>query len=82
MIYIIICLLFVSALDCRIVRQQRAASCSWIGHCVGDPCSNYNDCDGSLICQNNKCSDGGSNSSGNHGQDGTCVSSGVLHGTM
>lgn len=79
MIYIFICLLFVGALESHIVRHQRAVSCSWNGHCVGDPCSTYDDCDGSLICINSKC--GNSGGSGNQGQDGTCKSSGVLYGT-
>lgn len=29
--------------------------CVWKGHCNGDPCKTYNDCDGSLICINRKC---------------------------
>lgn len=25
-------------------------SCTWAGHCLGDPCQTYNDCDGTNIC--------------------------------
>jgi len=31
-------------------------NCQWAGHCLGDPCQTYNDCDGNLICVNGKCS--------------------------
>lgn len=30
-------------------------SCAWCGHCAGDACSTYNDCDGSMTCVNGKC---------------------------
>ncbi len=53
-------------------------SCSWKGHCAGDPCSTYDDCDGSLICLSGKCGDG--STGGNNGQGDTCKQSGVLHG--
>ena len=29
--------------------------CSWAGHCKGDPCSTYNDCDGAMTCVSGKC---------------------------
>ncbi len=75
MISIFVLLLFVSAMECRIIQNLRA-SCSWAGHCAGDRCSTYDDCDGSLVCINGKC--GNSGSSGGNGQTGT--SSGVLYG--
>ncbi len=76
MIYIFVWLLLVGALESHIIRSQRAASCSWKGHCANDPCSTYDDCDGSLVCLNGKCGN-----SGSQGQDQTCQSSGVLRGT-
>ena len=27
-----------------------APGCVWTGHCFGDPCVTYNDCDGEMIC--------------------------------
>ncbi len=74
-ISIFVWLLLVGALESRMIRNQRATSCSWKGHCAGDPCTTENDCDGSLVCNSGKC---GGGSSG--GGDGTCSSSGVLHG--
>lgn len=32
-----------------------AATCTWTGHCAGDPCRTANDCDGELVCVNGKC---------------------------
>ena len=29
--------------------------CSWAGHCTGDVCVDYNDCDGLLVCNNGVC---------------------------
>ena len=29
--------------------------CSWPGHCKGDPCKTYNDCDGNMTCVSGKC---------------------------
>lgn len=29
--------------------------CSWVGHCKGDVCVDYNDCDGELICVDGGC---------------------------
>ncbi|UJR34663.1 hypothetical protein I4U23_027440 [Adineta vaga] len=72
-------LLFVSILGVNSLSNQRAISCSWIGHCICDPCSTYNNCDGSLICSNGKCSN--SNVGGGGGvEDTTYKSSGVLYG--
>jgi len=31
-------------------------TCSWDGHCLGDTCVTYDDCDGNLICLNGLCS--------------------------
>ncbi|CAF1454347.1 unnamed protein product [Adineta steineri] len=56
MISIFICLLFVGTSDASSLPSQRAAPCSWAGHCAGDACFTYNDCDGSLVCTNGKCS--------------------------
>jgi len=58
MISIFVCLLFVGALVSRTIRNPRYTSCLRKGHCAGDPCTTYNDCDGSLICKTGKCSDG------------------------
>jgi hypothetical protein len=80
MISIFIWLLLVGALESKTIRNRRADTCSWKGHCAGDPCSTYNDCDGSLTCLNGKCGDGTS-TSGNNGQSDTCKQSGVLHGS-
>lgn len=74
MIFLFIWLLLVGAVESRMTRQERAAGCSWIGHCAGDRCSTYDDCDGSMICINGKCSDGTS------GGGGTCSPSGELRG--
>jgi hypothetical protein len=71
-------LLLVGASESRMIRNQRATSCSWKGHCAGDPCTNENDCDGSMICKSGKCSDGSVGGGG--GGSGTCSPSGVLHG--
>ncbi len=79
MIYIFIGLLLVSGLESRIIRSQRAASCSWEDHCAGDPCSIYDDCDDALVCLNGKC--GTNSNSGSNGQSETCSSSGSLEGT-
>jgi hypothetical protein len=35
-----------------------ATACVWQGHCLGDPCVTYNDCDGDLICISGKCANG------------------------
>ncbi|UJR18714.1 hypothetical protein I4U23_005621 [Adineta vaga] len=60
------------------LSNQRAILCSWIGHCICDPCSTYNDCDESFICSNGKCSN--SNVGGGGGvENTTCKSSGVLY---
>ncbi|CAF1138991.1 unnamed protein product [Rotaria sordida] len=56
----VICILFVSSLESHIIQERQLKSCSWLGHCAGDPCSTYNDCDGSMICLNGKCGDVGS----------------------
>lgn len=29
--------------------------CEWRGHCLGDPCETYNDCDNDWICTSGKC---------------------------
>lgn len=29
--------------------------CNWPGHCLGDSCETCNDCDGDLVCYENKC---------------------------
>lgn len=29
--------------------------CTWIGHCLGDNCATYDDCDRDLICVNSRC---------------------------
>lgn len=29
--------------------------CNWPGHCLGDPCETCRDCDGDLVCYENKC---------------------------
>ncbi|CAF3769604.1 unnamed protein product [Rotaria sordida] len=47
-------------LESHIIQERQLKSCSWLGHCAGDPCSTYNDCDGSMICLNGKCGDVGS----------------------
>jgi hypothetical protein len=31
-------------------------SCTWIGHCLGDSCSNPNDCDQDFVCKSGVCS--------------------------
>ncbi|CAF1380887.1 unnamed protein product [Rotaria sp. Silwood1] len=52
--------------DCEhVIKQLADYSLSYglvrmYGHCAGDPCSTYNDCDGSMICLNGKCGDVGS----------------------
>ncbi|CAF1608955.1 unnamed protein product [Rotaria sp. Silwood1] len=38
----------------NLVGAERA-TCSWPGHCAGDPCTTENDCDGSMICITGKC---------------------------
>ncbi|KAF9731132.1 hypothetical protein PMIN01_11091 [Paraphaeosphaeria minitans] len=47
-----------------LTRQTRTASrtssateavCTWEGHCLGDTCSNENDCDRDWVCANNTC---------------------------
>ncbi|KAK8055172.1 glycoside hydrolase family 75 protein [Apiospora rasikravindrae] len=35
---------------------QPKPTCTWIGHCPGDKCSNENDCDQDWVCKNGKCS--------------------------
>jgi hypothetical protein len=30
-------------------------TCAWCGHCKGDPCVTYNDCDGSMTCVSGHC---------------------------
>lgn len=35
------------------------AACGWAGHCCGDSCRTYDDCDGDLTCKNGKCSGSG-----------------------
>lgn len=57
MISFVISFLLVSNIESRVLTENRANSCSWVGHCAGDPCSTYNDCDGSMICINGKCGD-------------------------
>lgn len=32
-----------------------STSCTWKGHCLGDPCHTYNDCFGSDICTHDVC---------------------------
>lgn len=39
-----------------VVSSSSTPDCTWIGHCLGDPCKTYSDCDGDLICVNGKCS--------------------------
>jgi len=29
--------------------------CAWIGHCAGDPCNNWDDCDHQMVCIKGKC---------------------------
>jgi hypothetical protein len=60
MISLFIWLLLVGALEPRIIRKRQDTSCSWAGHCAGDPCSTDDDCDGSLTCNNGVCGDGNS----------------------
>ena len=72
MISIFIWLSLIATLEAGTIRDQRAVGCLWKGHCAGDRCSTYNDCDGSLICQNGKCTDASSSR--------TCSPSGVLPG--
>lgn len=67
MISILVCLVLISS------RSLTTSTCSWVGHCVDDPCETYNDCDGSLICINGKCGNGNI-------EDDTCLSHGYLHG--
>ncbi|KAH8893082.1 hypothetical protein GQ53DRAFT_822567 [Thozetella sp. PMI_491] len=31
------------------------ALCSWAGHCAGDECETYDDCDGDMICRAGRC---------------------------
>ncbi|KAK7186962.1 hypothetical protein DPSP01_009342 [Paraphaeosphaeria sporulosa] len=47
-----------------LTRQTRTASrtssateavCTWEGHCLGDTCSNENDCDNDWVCANTTC---------------------------
>ena len=79
MISIFIWLLLVGTLESRMIRNRRAGVCSWIGHCAGDRCTTYDDCDGSLICRDGRCADQSSGGSG--GGSGTCSSTGVLRGS-
>ena len=46
-----------SAADGQIsfVIEGSESPCSWSGHCKGDPCKTYNDCDGNLTCVSGKC---------------------------
>lgn len=30
-------------------------TCSWAGHCLGAPCTTYNDCSDNLVCTSGKC---------------------------
>ena len=38
-----------------VIATAAVTACTWLGHCLGDPCSTYNDCDQTWICVNNKC---------------------------
>jgi hypothetical protein len=31
--------------------------CEWLGHCLGDPCTTCNDCDGDLVCIDGECAE-------------------------
>lgn len=37
-----------STSDCGVTAEWPTA---WLGHCVGTPCDDFNDCSGELICQ-------------------------------
>ncbi len=80
MISIFIWLLFVGTLESKLIRNQRATLCSWAGHCAGDPCSSYDDCDGSMICVNGRCGNSGGGGGGGGEVSGACSPSGVLQG--
>ena len=43
---------------CIAVSAATAATCSWPGHCLGDRCRTYNDCDGAMICVSRRCANG------------------------
>jgi hypothetical protein len=79
MICIFIGLLLFGALNANIFRSQRTASCSWNGHCAGDPCSTYEDCSKSLLCLRGQC--GTLNNNKDDKKNGACLFSGVLRGT-
>ncbi|CAF4880925.1 unnamed protein product [Rotaria sp. Silwood1] len=57
MLLFLIGLLFLSTCQSHIIRQR--ATCSWAGHCAGDPCTTENDCDGTMICISGKCGTSG-----------------------
>lgn len=35
--------------------NPQPTDCLWSGHCLGDPCQTFNDCDGNLVCNSGKC---------------------------
>jgi len=37
------------------IAAAAVAACTWPGHCLGDPCKTYNDCDQNWICVSGKC---------------------------
>lgn len=65
-------LLIICALTAVVNGRRMRVSCSWPGHCAGDPCASDDDCDGDLTCINGKCGGGGGN--------GTCTPCGYLPG--
>ena len=47
-------LLVVAAVFCCGAARAQVA-CTWPGHCLGDPCRTYNDCDQDWICVSGRC---------------------------
>ena len=44
-----------------------STDCIWKGHCAGDSCTTFNDCDGNLVCNSGKCGPIGGNGGGGGG---------------
>ncbi|KAK4458335.1 hypothetical protein QBC42DRAFT_314995 [Cladorrhinum samala] len=38
-----------------VTTAPAAGTCGWTGHCIGDPCTDENDCDNDYICSRSRC---------------------------